>query len=117
MDAARTLAPLALTALLLAGCAGSTTTPTTNPAGDQNAMVDISNFNFNPTTLNIHKGSSVMWMNAPGAATHTVTFDGGPDSGDIAAGHDYTHTFNDVGSFTYHCKYHASMTGKVTVTA
>ena len=112
----RALPVFFLIAIVLAGCAG-TTSPTTNPAGDQNAMVSISNFNFNPTTLNIHKGSSVMWMNAAGAATHAVTFDGsGPTSGDIAAGTSYSHTFNDAGTFSYHCKYHASMTGKVTVT-
>jgi len=112
------LVPALLLTALLAGCSGSTSSsgnPSTNPAGDQNAMIDVKDFNFNPTTVNVAKGSSVMWMNE-GQATHTVTFDaGGVDSGNIAAGSSYSHTFNDAGTFTYHCKIHSSMTGKVVV--
>ncbi|MES2155202.1 MAG: plastocyanin/azurin family copper-binding protein [bacterium] len=106
---------LLLCVTVMAGCSGSTTT--SNPSGDQNSAVAIRDFNFNPTTVNIHKGSAVPWTNT-GGATHTVTAnDGSFDSGNIAAGGSYSHTFDAVGTFAYHCKLHASMTGTITVTA
>ncbi len=108
----RLLFAAALVAFLFAGCSSS---PEDNPEGDQNATISIRDNNFNPTTINIQEDSTVEWTNA-GANEHTVTADDGSfDSGDIAAGDKYPRKFETVGTFAYHCKYHASMTGTVTV--
>ena len=51
-----------------------------------------------------------------GGASHTVTFDsGGVDSGTLKAGATFKHTFDAAGTFTYHCNFHSSMKGTVTV--
>jgi plastocyanin len=77
--------------------------------------VTISNFAFAPTTITVHKGTTVTWTNEDSVA-HTVTGDnGGPSSGDLGQGVTYSYTFNTVGSFPYHCAIHTYMKGTVVV--
>ncbi|TMF00472.1 MAG: hypothetical protein E6I52_13435 [Chloroflexi bacterium] len=61
-------------------------------------------------------GATVTWTNQD-ADAHTATSDTGGvfDSGHLALGQSYTHTFNQVGSFTYKCTYHANMHGTIVV--
>ena len=78
--------------------------------------VSIENFSFNQKSLIMKKGDTVVWTNND-SAPHTVTGGaGGPASGTLARGETYSFTFNNVGSFAYHCNFHPSMTGTVTVT-
>jgi len=77
-------------------------------------QVAIANFAFNPKALTVSKGTTVSWTNGDTTA-HTVTFDNGPDCGQVNAGQSTTITFNTSGTFTYHCKIHPTMTGTVTV--
>lgn len=107
------LALLALAAFAVAGC--SSADPADNPEGDQNAVIKVSDGNFNPTTKNILVDSAVRWTN-DGAGKHTVTADDGSfDSGDLAAGASWDHEFDEAGNYPYHCKYHASMKGTIHV--
>lgn len=102
---------LALT--VLAGCSGSTTT-SSNPPGD-NKAVEIKNVNFNPTTVNLLKGSTLVWTNDD-AFAHTVTAnDGSFDSGAIASGKTFSHRFDASGTFAYKCTIHPNMMATVTV--
>jgi plastocyanin len=72
---------------------------------------------FSNTSLSIKTGTTVTWMNDDNT-THTVTADDGSfDSGNLAAGSSFTHTFTSTGTFAYHCKIHSNMTGVIVVTA
>ncbi len=120
-------------ALLAAACSSGTATtaptaapPTQAPAataaspagggGAAGSAVTIKDFSFDPATLTAKVGQEITWTNQ-GNASHTVTFDaGGPDSGTLASGATFKHTFDAAGSFTYHCNFHSSMTGTITVT-
>jgi hypothetical protein len=52
------------------------------------------------------------------SVTHTATGDNGSfDTGDIAAGSSATITFDNPGTFTYHCAIHPNMTGTIVVQA
>lgn len=108
----------ALAVLLLSGCSGTPST-SDNPEGDQNATVSMVDYKFNPTTRNVHKGSTVTWTNDGGVA-HTTTAHNQAglawDSGNMDPGKTYSRTFNDVGDFSYHCDYHPAMVGRITVT-
>ena len=89
----------------------ASTQPTAQAPGS--ASVTIQNFAFSPTTVTIQKGGNVTWTNQD-STTHTVTFaDGG--SPNLGNGATYTKTFNEAGTFDYHCSIHTSMTGKVVV--
>ena len=71
---------------------------------------------FTPSTITVTKGSSVKWTNKDDM-THTVTSDNGLfDSGDKNLNETYTHLFDSLGSFNYHCTTHSGMTGTVIVT-
>ncbi len=117
-------APLALIAALAfaAACGKSYTTGTTynppntpNPPPSGAKAVTISDFAFTPASITVAKGSSVTWTNN-GPSTHTVTAgDSSFNSGNVAAGGKFTHTFSASGTFAYHCTIHPQMTGSVTV--
>jgi plastocyanin len=60
-------------------------------------------------------GTTVTWTNDDGV-NHTVTSDQGAfDSGPLATGQTFSQTFNQAGTFTYHCTIHPSMQGTVVV--
>ena len=112
------LALLALALVALAGCSSSTpaaapSSSTSAPAAG--AAVSITNFTFDPADITVKPGGAVTWTNNDSVA-HTITGNAGEfDSGSVAPGATYSHTFDKAGSFSYHCTVHPSMTAKVTV--
>lgn len=114
--------------LILSACSGTTTTPTPTPAATPTpiatptatpitgqANVSISGYAYVPSTLTVSVGTTVTWTNQDPVA-HTVTSnDNLFDSGDIATGATFSHTFEQKGTFNYHCTIHTYMTGKIIV--
>ena len=77
--------------------------------------VSIKNFAFSNTSLSVTAGTTVTWTNND-ATAHTVTADDGSfDSGNIAPGNSFTHTFSSMGTVHYHCSIHPMMKGAVIV--
>jgi plastocyanin len=77
--------------------------------------VTIQNFSFNPAMISVKPGDTVVWTNKDPMG-HTITGDnGGPASPTIGTNGTYSFTFNDVGTFAYHCSIHPSMKGVVVV--
>ncbi|HVZ55207.1 MAG TPA: cupredoxin family copper-binding protein [Chitinophagaceae bacterium] len=77
--------------------------------------VSISGMAFSKSDLAVSAGTTVTWTNND-AVAHTVTADDGSfDSGSIASGKTFTHTFSAAGSYPYHCSIHSGMTAKITV--
>src|SRR5436309_13653236 len=77
--------------------------------------VSIKNFAFSNTSLSITSGATVTWTNND-ATAHTVTADDGSfDSGNIAPGNSFTHTFSSMGTVNYHCTIHSMMKAAVIV--
>lgn len=71
---------------------------------------------YHPTSFSATVGAPVTWVNAD-ASTHTVTADDSSwDSGNLAAGQTYSHTFSTAGSYSYYCVIHPWMKGAVVVT-
>ena len=117
------------TLVVLAACSGSAASappaaapslsgslPPAASAGGSTA-VEMKELAFNPTTLTVPTGSKVTWTNNDTTA-HTVTFDdGSADSGNLAVGSTFDHTFATAGTFAYHCTIHSFMKGTVTVTS
>jgi plastocyanin len=91
----------------------TTVIPTTAP---QEKTVAIKTYSFNPSTLTVKVGTKVTWTNED-TVSHTVTSDSGNElsSGQLSQGQSYSHTFNQVGTYNYHCSIHYSMTGTVIV--
>jgi len=76
--------------------------------------VDISHFEFHPDRLEVAKGTRVVFSNSSGTA-HTATDKGVFDSGHIKPGHSFAVRFEHKGTFSYHCKIHPFMHGKIVV--
>jgi len=77
--------------------------------------VSIRNFTFSVATLSVSAGTQVTWTNND-ATAHTVTADdGGFDSGNIAPGGSFSHTFTNMGTVKYHCQIHPMMKASVVV--
>src|SRR5512133_314667 len=80
------------------------------PLGKQ-VQITVADFNFSPRTVTINAGDTVVWINT-GAATHTVTAsDGSWDSGNLAPGQSFSHTFSTAGTVAYYCRFHGSADG------
>ena len=117
---------LLILASLLAGTVAcgqsSPTTPTTTPSPSNGMTVSIvsgartlTTTAFNPSPITVPSGSTVTWMNDD-SITHTSTSNSSVwDSGTIAPGATFSHTFSTPGTFQYHCAIHPNMVGTVTV--
>ncbi|MEA3201403.1 MAG: hypothetical protein QOE90_2831 [Thermoplasmata archaeon] len=126
----RVLLLLVALATVMAGCASPDTTPsTTTPASstpvsstpatptpaEEQADITIAGFAFSPASYPEELGGTVSWQNLD-TTTHTVTADDGSfDSGPLAPGAWFNHTFPAAGVVAYHCKIHASMHGSLTI--
>jgi plastocyanin len=104
---------LVLTVALLSSQAAPAANP--GPAQASRAkQVDISHFEFHPPTLNVTRGTRVVFSNSSGT-THTATDRGAFDSGRIKPGRSFAVRFEQKGTFSYHCKIHSFMRGKIVV--
>lgn len=92
----------------------STTTEESEQSG-YTQEVGIVDFGFNPETINISKGTTVVWTNKD-PVSHTVT---GPDfkSQTLNSGDSFTYTFNDDATVQYSCDIHPQMKGTLVVGA
>jgi len=75
---------------------------------------------YNPSPLSVPVGTAVTWINNDNTG-HTVT-EGNPsgntppngfDSGILAPGQTFTHTFDTPGRIQYYCTLHPTMMGEV----
>jgi Plastocyanin len=82
-------------------------------SSQQNNTVAIKDFKFDPQTIEISKGDTVVWKNED-SAPHTVTSDSF-ESGSMSQGDTFKHTFDTAGTFDYYCGNHPSMKGTVKV--
>jgi plastocyanin len=87
----------------------------TNTGTGNNKTVAMQNDRYSPGSLTVAKGTTVTWNNND-YTTHTVTADDNSfNSGDITAGRSFTKTFNETGTFPYHCTYHSMMKATIIV--
>jgi plastocyanin len=119
-------------AVLLAGCGGSSATSTgSSPAsaggsatstGTKSAplsgdvKIDISNFMYSPAVLRVKVGSTITVTNED-ETEHTATSntEGVFDTGTLEKGQSMSFKVNKVGTFSYHCSFHAFMHGTIDV--
>lgn len=125
---------LLLVAITLSGCFSEHRSPTeptdeltcadVPPDGrtGEDPVVVIRDFAFHPQELTVSAGTEVTWINceSPGGASHTATSDAGiwdsgllgPDGSAV-----FRRTFQEEGTFDYHCTPHPFMQAQVQVTS
>src|SRR4051812_49940243 len=89
---------------------------TAQPAAAFAQKVNVVNFAYAPSSTPIKPGDKIIWVNNSNTK-HTVTSDGGGTDFDytIAPGREEELRFDQAGTYTYHCKFHSQMTGKIEV--
>ena len=112
-----------LSALLGAACGSgeSISSPAITPPISQGSAVQATIKDFALPTLTVAVGTVVTWTHQEGAP-HTTTsgengsFDGtGWNSSTLSRGQSFSHTFDQIGTFTYTCRIHPTLNGTVTV--
>lgn len=103
---------ITILAFALVGCSYGKSAQTPVQGTEKNT-VTIQDFKFNPAEITIQKGDTITWINNDSAA-HTVTGTG-INSGSLEKGKSFKQTFNETGTFDYHCTPHPSMKGKIIV--
>jgi plastocyanin len=82
-------------------------------------LIAIRDFLYYPDSLAVPAGATVTWVNCEdvGQEPHTTTSDttGVWDSSDMLPGARFSHQFNTLGAFPYHCTAHDFMIAKVVV--
>ncbi len=122
---------LAFTLVSFVGCGSDSSTGTNNPGtpneppaneqGDNEVWMEGNTFNV--SNLQVTAGTTVTWTNES-SVNHTVTSGNRSDddagdlfnSGTIAPGGTFSHTFEDAGLYAYFCELHAGMSAEITVT-
>ena len=104
---------------LLASCGGSTsTTATTAGAGSgggNNVQVAMINRSYDPGTVTVKVGDTVVWTNQS-SIQHDVVADNGEFKSKLfGQGETFSYTFTKAGTYPYHCSIHPGMTGTVIV--
>jgi plastocyanin len=89
--------------------------PETTGSASGRGAVQIEDFRFQPTTMNVTPGTVVVWTNDD-SAPHTATAKAGNfDTGRLNKGESGQVTFDWPGTFEYVCNFHSSMNGRVVV--
>jgi len=108
----------------LLGLAAALLAPVLAPAAAALAAdqaVQVVDNAFQPQTITVPAGTTITWTNT-GKIPHTVTADDKSfDSGNLAPGQTFSHTFATAATVGYHCQYHGApgsgMFGQVVVAA
>ena len=121
---------LLLTPAVLFACSSDGGNGSSTPAADVLIVMDAQTkvtgaYSPNPFTISLADGGEVKWGNndrgsggygSGGGVTHTVVADDVSfNSGNIAPGGTFTHTFVGTGTIAYHCSIHPVMHGTIQV--
>ncbi len=105
--------PLTLALVLVIGASAITSRQT---AAQQPGAVSLHDNFFDPTTIDVAAGTTIVWDNA-GLGQHTVVSDAGLfDSGQeksqwLNPGQTFSFTFAQAGTYPYHCALHGAAGG------
>ncbi len=107
---------LTLTLLLVAlGCMELPTWAAKPKPSPQTHTIIISSFAFQPETLTVNAGDTVIWKNQD-LVPHTATAEGkGFDSKSIAANASWKFIARRAGSYPYLCTFHPTMKARLIV--
>ena len=110
------LVPLALAAVVLAGCGGEGGNGGADAAPVTGVTEVAANDNeFMPPAIQVPAGTTVTWEFKDRFVPHDVTGEGWT-SGDPQRSGTFAHTFERPGTYPYRCTLHGGMDGRVVVT-
>ena len=98
-------------ALMIAQAGPKKVKPAAPAKAVDNGAVTIKNFAFEPKTLTVKAGTTVVWTDSEGR--HTVEADKGEFKSDVlTSGKTFEFKFDKPGKYAYHCGFHGDKGGK-----
>lgn len=101
----------------LAACAGGDNGASQAPAEAQEPVTDpvvtIEEMEFKNGIVTVEEGTTVTWVWEDAPVEHNVVFD--DEESPLQAEGTWTRTFEEAGTYEYHCAPHPFMTGTITV--
>jgi len=109
---AQLMAGIALSAEAAATVAAPPAAAAAPAAAAQQVAIDIVDNNYSAAKITVPVGASVVWTHT-GQKKHSVTADDGSfDSGELANGGSFAHTFAAPGTYQYYCTFHGGAGGQ-----
>lgn len=105
----------ALAAAAMFAAAGPGAVAGETAAAPPPTVVDIRNFQFQPATLTVTAGTTVMWKNDDGSPHSVAAQTGAFRSEPLDTNDSYSFTFAKPGTYVYGCTFHPMMLGKIVV--
>lgn len=101
----------------LSRCAGVVMALLAGAASAAEIEVGIQNMRFDPPTLQVKVGTTVVWVNREKRTNHSVLFEqeNGLESERLFPGETWRRTFERSGVYPYRCGPHAEMHGLIEV--
>ncbi|EME15469.1 cupredoxin domain-containing protein [Rhodococcus triatomae] len=102
----------------LATAAGLTACGSADAADEPAMVIDVANMSYTPASVTIEAGQTVQWRFDDNGLPHDVAGDGALDGvlqSELLTEGTYEYTFEDPGTYTYHCTPHPMMVGTVIV--
>lgn len=112
----RHLGPLlvvALLALAAAACGGADPADQEQVVAEGATTITVEDNDFGPANLSVPAGTAVTWEWV-GQNDHNVVGEG--FESDVQSSGTFSHTFDEPGTYQYHCSLHGGMDGIVEVT-
>ena len=91
------------------------TLASTPPDTESDPEIKIDNFTFTPKTLTAKPGDTVTWINKDDVPHKIANVDRKFSSESLDTDQQFSHTFNEAGTYDYFCSIHPRMTGTVIV--
>lgn len=86
------------------------------PAQAATHQVRIRSMQFQPATLSVKAGDTVTWTNSDGVEHTATARDNSWGTESLRNGKSGSITFSTPGEYSYFCKWHPAMRGKIVVT-
>ena len=106
-------------AIALASCKSNNTPAAPSPATATISIVSgartLTTTAYSPNPVTITRGSTITWVNNDTTAHDQVADGGSFDTRDVAPGERGSVTFQNGGTFPYHCGRHPGMVGTINV--
>ena len=109
---------LTMLAVALATSAALTACGSSDTSDEPAVVIDVANMSYSPVSVTIEAGQTVQWRFDDNGLPHDVAGDGpleGVLQSELLTEGTYEYTFDDPGTYTYHCTPHPSMVGTVIV--
>lgn len=99
---------LAVALALITGCG-------TETGGGETVNIDVKNMSFSPDTVTISTGDTVTWTFDDNGLPHNVVSNDETFESELLTTGSFSHTFDEAGTYDYHCTPHPMMVGTVIV--